>query len=119
MKLLAAAALASDFSERRILDITGPEAISQYEVAAIVSSVTGQTITYTPLPLEVLVQNMVAAGLPQPIAEVYASFDAGTAIGKSDGVSNAFEELTGRKPTGVAEFLNAHREALSQPSAAH
>ncbi len=115
----AAAALTASFTGRRILDITGPAALSQYEVAAIASTATGQTITYTPLPLEVLVQNMVAAGLPQPVAEVYASFDAGTAIGKNDVVSNAVEQLTGRKPTSVTEFLTANRQAFSHPTAAH
>ncbi len=110
----AAAALASDFTGRRILDVTGPQALTQYELAAIASTIIGKTITYTPLPLDVLVQNMVAAGLPQPVAEVYASFDAGTAIGKNATVSNTVEQLTGHKPTTVTEFLTANRQAFSQ-----
>ncbi len=115
----AAAALASSFSGRRTLDITGPEALSQADLAAIVSALSGQTVTYIPLELETLVQNMVAGGLPQPVAEAYASFDIAIAQGRFSTVSNAVEELTGRKPMRVADFLAAHQEALLQGIAVH
>lgn len=111
----AAAALASSFNDRRKLDITGPEAISQADLAEIATTVTGQQITYVPLELDALIQNMVKAGLPQPAAEIYASFDQGIAEGFCDVVSGNVEELTGKKPTSVAEFFTANREAL-QPN---
>ena len=113
----AAAALASSFEGRRILDITGPEALTQYDVARIVSKITGQSITYVPLDFETLVGNMVSAGLPRPMAEGYASFDRGTAQGKLDVVSDDFEKVTGRKPTSVEAFLSENREALAQGTA--
>jgi NAD(P)H dehydrogenase (quinone) len=108
----AAAALISPFEGRQTLDITGPEAVSQYDVAAITSKITGQEIPYIPLELETVIQNMVAAGLPRPVAEAYASFDTAIAQGKFSAVSNTVEELTGRKPTSVADFLSANRDAL-------
>lgn len=108
----AAAALASSFNGRRTLDITGPEALSQADLAAIATQIAGKPVTYVPLELEILIQNMVAAGLPHPLAETYASIDTAIAQGKCSTVSNAVEELTGRKPTPVAEFLAAQRDAL-------
>jgi NAD(P)H dehydrogenase (quinone) len=111
------AALASTFAGQRILDITGPEALSQADLAGLATKISGQPVTYVPLTLEVLVQNMVAAGLPQPLAEAYASFDTAIAQGKFSKVSSAVEDLTGRKPTSVAEFLAAHREALQGAAA--
>lgn len=116
---VAAAILASSFEGRQTLDITGPEAVSQAEIAAIASEISGQQVDYVPLTLDVLIQNMVGAGLPQPMAEGYASFDAGIAQGKFDVVSNTVEELSGRKATNVREFLTAHREALKSPAQAH
>jgi NAD(P)H dehydrogenase (quinone) len=110
----AAAALADDFNGKRILDITGPEALSQADLAELVTSITGKPLQYVPLELEVLVQNMVGAGLPRPLAEAYASFDTGIAQGKLAKVSNDFEQLTGRKPISVADVLTAEREALLQ-----
>lgn len=109
----AAAALASAFNGRRALDITGPEAVSQAELAAIASELSGRSIAYVPIELETLIQNMVGAGLPRPVAEIYASFDAGIAANELSGVSSAFEELTGQKPTRVADFLAAHRAVFS------
>jgi len=108
----SAAALASSFTGKRTLDITGPEALSQADLAALVTSLSGKPVAYVPLPLSVLVDNMVAAGLPQPVAELFASFDTGIAQGYFETVSPAFEELTGRKPGSAADFLAAHREAL-------
>lgn len=108
----AASVLASSFDGRCTLDITGPEAVSQYEVAAIASKAIGTEISYLPVGLEALIQNMVAGGLPHPLAEGLASFDAAVAQSKFSAVSNTVEELTGRKPISVAEFLSAHREAL-------
>lgn len=115
----AAAALASSFDGHRALDITGPEALSQADLARITTELTGRQVTYIPLDLDVRIQGMVTAGLPRPAAEVYASFDAGMAQGYFSGVSTAFEELTGQKPDSVAEFLAAHRDTLLRGPAAH
>jgi NAD(P)H dehydrogenase (quinone) len=108
----AVAALTSSFDGRRTVDITGPEAVSQYEVAAIASKVSGREITYVPVELETLIQGMEANGLPRPVAEGYASFDAAIAQGKFSAVTNTVEELTGFKPIRVADFLAAHQDAL-------
>ncbi len=109
----AAAVLASSFEGRRTLDITGPEALSRADMAAIASEISGKTIPYVPLTVEVLKQNLLAAGLPQPIADLVASFDAGIAKGQFEAVTNTVEELTGRKPVGVADFVAAQRAALA------
>lgn len=114
----AAAVLSSSFDGHRVLDITGPEAVSQKDIAAILSQITGKTIAYVPLELENLIQSMVAAGLPRPLAENYATFDTAIAKGTLSGVSNTIEQLTGRKPISVAEFLTAHRDALMPAVAA-
>jgi NAD(P)H dehydrogenase (quinone) len=108
----AAAALASSYEGRRVLDITGPKAVSQYEVAAIVGEITGQEISYVPLELDTLIQNMVNSGLPRPVAEGYASFDATINQGKFGTVSSTVQDLTGRKPISVSDFLVAHRDVL-------
>ncbi len=115
----AAAALTASFEGRRTLDITGPEALSQAEAAALASQISGKQLDYIPLELEVMIQNMVNAGLPRPLAETFASFDTAVAQGAFSTVTNSVEELTGRKPTRVAEFLAANRDALVRAAAAH
>ena len=116
---VAAAALAAPFDGQRVLDITGPAALSQADVAAIGSAVTGQAITYVPLDLDVLTKNLVAAGLPQSVVDLIASFDAGIAQGTLDVISSAVEDLTGRPPMSVRAFLAGQREAILAPAEAH
>jgi NAD(P)H dehydrogenase (quinone) len=112
----AAAALTAPFEGRRTLDITGPEALSRHDLARIASEISGQPVTYIPLELEAVIQGMIQAGLPRPLAEAYASFDAAVAQGLFDRVSSAVEDLTGRRPTSVTEFLSDHRTALLPPA---
>lgn len=114
----AAAVLASSFDGRRTLDITGPEALSQADLAALVSTLSGKPVTYIPVEAEVMVDNMAAAGLPRFIAELLVSFNTAIAQGKLSAVSNAVEELTGKKPMSVTEFVTAQREALLQATPA-
>lgn len=60
---------------KQTLDITGPGAVSQAEVAAILSEIAGKEIPYVALPAEDLVQAMVGKGLPEFMARVFVSFD--------------------------------------------
>jgi NAD(P)H dehydrogenase (quinone) len=94
------------------LDITGPAGITQAELAQITSAVTGRPVAYVPVPAEAIVAGMVAAGLPQPVAEVYVTFGIGAADGTLGVASSAVSDLTGKAPQSVHDFLAAHREAL-------
>lgn len=113
----AAAALASNFDGKRTLEVTGPEAVSQHDLAAIASEISGRTIHYVALPLETLIQGMVDSGLPRPVAEVYASFDDAAAKGKLDVVTNVVETLTGKQPIRLADYIAANRDELLQSTA--
>lgn len=115
----AAAALRADFEGRRALEISGPTSVSQAELAAIAQDLSGKPVQYVAIPLSALIDGMVQqGGLPRPIAEMIASFDAGIAAGVLDTAPGAFESLTGKPAQSVADFLTAHREALlAQPQA--
>lgn len=108
----AAAALASDFDGRRTLDITGPAALTHTEVAAIVSEITGKPLTYIHVDVAAVIAGMVGAGIPEPIARILVSFDEGAARGEQDVVSTAVEDLTGKKPQTVRDFLEANKASL-------
>lgn len=112
----AAAALSASFEGRRTLNITGPEAVSQEDVAALASQLSGKDIRYAPVDVDTLVGYMTGAGMPRPVAEAYATFDVAIAQGEFAAVSSAVEDLTGRKPQSVAEFLSAHRDTLLNPT---
>ena len=101
----AASALLSNFEGRRTLDITGSEALSQADLAAIATQITGTPVEYVPLPLDVHKQNLSNAGLPPFVVDLVASFDQATAEGKFENVSPDFKALTGRDPRRALDVL--------------
>jgi NAD(P)H dehydrogenase (quinone) len=109
----AAAALAGSSRGRTTLDITGPEAITGDQLAAIVSELAGVPVQYASVPGPALIEGMVGHGLPRPVAELFASFDAAAAQGDYRDVSPAVEQLTGHKPTSVAAYLRGQRAQLA------
>lgn len=108
---IAAAALADGFDGRRALAVTGPEAIGGAALAALVSELSGKTITHVSVPAEALIQGMVSHGLPEPVARVLASFDVGAQRGEMSVVDDAVLRLTARRPQSVREYLQANRSA--------
>jgi NAD(P)H dehydrogenase (quinone) len=108
---VAAAALVSATGKSAV-DVTGPEALDSDEIAAIVGQLAGKTITHISVTPEQLVEGMLAHGLPKPLAEVFASFDAAAAKGQLETVTDTVSKLTGRPPQSVRSFLSDARAAL-------
>lgn len=108
----AVAALSATFEGKRTLEITGPAVVTHAELAGIASQLSGTKVEYVAMEPDALVGAMVQAGLPEPVAKLFASFDTGMARGFFGPATTAFRELTGREPASVADFLAAHRQAL-------
>jgi NAD(P)H dehydrogenase (quinone) len=114
---IAGAALANRaHGGRHVVDVTGPAALTSREVAALAAELIGRPLAHVSVPLPALVDGLVQHGLPRPVAEIYASFDAAIARGEVAAVSDGVQRLTGKPPQSLRDFLAAHREALS-PSA--
>jgi NAD(P)H dehydrogenase (quinone) len=108
---IAAAVLAEPPSGNQVLDVTGPETLSSAELVKIANELSGRQLEHQPIPLSALLDGMVQHGLPRPIAEIYASFDAGTAAGDLDVKSDHVERFTGRKPVAMRDFLRENLAA--------
>jgi NAD(P)H dehydrogenase (quinone) len=102
---VAAAVLAEPPTGNQILDVTGPEALGSTDVAALVSEIAGRPVAYQSIPLAALVEGMVQHGLPRPLAEIFASFDSGTAAGELAVVSDTVARFTGKQPQALGDFL--------------
>ncbi|MBW8782624.1 MAG: NmrA family NAD(P)-binding protein [Verrucomicrobia bacterium] len=106
-----AAALGSSFDGHRILDITGPMAVTHGMIARWVTETTGKPVTYVPAGVPALAGGSSAeSGDPQ--AELQAALDAAIARGEFAKASRAVSELVGRPPMNVPAFLRAHRPRL-------
>jgi len=108
----AAAAALHSAQGRRIYDITGPSAVTLDEVAALAAEIAGKPVAHVALTPDALRPGLAAAGLPPFMVDVLVDFDVETAQGYSAVVTPAVEELTGRAPASVADFLKANRDAL-------
>jgi NAD(P)H dehydrogenase (quinone) len=108
---VAAAVLLAPPPGSQLLDVTGPESPSGSDVARLISEIGGRPVEHQSIPLEALVDGMVQHGLPRPMAEIYASFDAGFAAGEAASVSDTVERLTGKKPESLGDFLRRTKAA--------
>jgi NAD(P)H dehydrogenase (quinone) len=104
---VAATVLAEGGSEGQLLEITGPEAVTDEDVAAALTEVTGRSVRYAPVGDDELTAWLVAAGTPPVLAETLTDVGVARRGGWLDVVTHAAERLTGRRPTSVAEFLAA------------
>jgi NAD(P)H dehydrogenase (quinone) len=104
----AAAVLAGDGHDGRIYDITGPTAISEDEAAELFSAPSGKPVEVVHVDDDAYTAGLVEhAGMPQPVAEVYATFGTGARRGYGAPVSTTFRDLTGREPAAVRDALAA------------
>ena len=112
MAAAIAAGLASGSKESRIYTLTGPQAYTTNEIAALVSEVTGKPLEVIQLPDDALTEGVKAAGVPEDFARIIVSFDANTRAGRIAEVTDAVEKLSGRKPRTMKQFLEANKAAL-------
>jgi len=113
LALAAATVLAGDETGKQVYTLSGSRALTKVEVAAAVSATIGRSIEVVQVPLEDLMQGMVSAGLPEPVARVYASFDTNTAAGRVAEISDDFNQITGRSPATFEQWLQANQAALA------
>ncbi len=97
---------------RQIFDVTGPAPVTQDQVAAIASDITGRPVAHVALTADALRPGLTAAGLPPFMVDVLIDFDIETAQGYYAIATSTVQDLGGRAPTSVADFLRANSAAL-------
>jgi NAD(P)H dehydrogenase (quinone) len=110
----AAAVLSTEGHENKAYDITGPEALSQDDVAALLGEVSGRPVEAVAVDDEAFIQGLTAAGVPEPAAREFASYGRAIREGFLGEASGAVENLTGRPPRSLREVFEAHRDELLQ-----
>jgi NAD(P)H dehydrogenase (quinone) len=108
----AVAALSSTDKSERTLNVTGPAVVSFGELAKTVSDITGRPVKYTPVTPEERKQQFITGGIPPMYAEIMVSSQLAMAQGKMGPPSSTVQDLTGRPPTSVTEFLSWRRTTL-------
>ncbi|WP_367134314.1 MULTISPECIES: NmrA family NAD(P)-binding protein [Streptomyces] len=107
---VAAHALTDDHSPDTDLVLTGPQALSYDDIAAIVTEVTGRPVAHRPLSYEQM-RDRLAAAIPPEFAGMLAGMDRAIAEGAEDRTTDTVQRITGRPPHGFRSV--AARELLS------
>jgi NAD(P)H dehydrogenase (quinone) len=82
-------------------DITGPRALSAYDLAEL----TGAAVEVVQLDDEAYVEALVGSGLARDAAHFIASFGQAVREGYLADVTTAVRDLTGRRPTSLEELV--------------
>jgi NAD(P)H dehydrogenase (quinone) len=109
---VAAAVLTSDGHDGRTYDVTGPEALSQSELADLLAEVSGRPVELVPVGDRMLTWGLTRHGAPKPIARAIVAFGKAVREGYYDDVDSTVTTLTGQPPHSLRDVLIAHRGDL-------
>ncbi|WP_108988151.1 SDR family oxidoreductase [Streptomyces coelicoflavus] len=103
----AVAVLTGEGHENTAYELGGDEAWSFAEYAAELSRQTGREIAYHPVSVEAYTGILTGAGVPGPLADVFAGVDAAIAKGELVVSTGDLSRLAGRPTTPLAEAVAA------------
>ncbi|MBC3538435.1 SDR family oxidoreductase [Rufibacter sediminis] len=96
----------------QVYTLTGPQALSGSEIAAIFSGVTGRTIRYVDVPEEAALNAMQQQGLPNWMTESLLELNAISKAGYSSGVTSDAPEVTGHPAHTFENFVQTYRDCF-------
>jgi NAD(P)H dehydrogenase (quinone) len=104
-----AAALTASTSGSKTYTLTGAEALSNTDIAALASKAAGKPIAMVSVTDEDYVAGLKAAGVPDVFVSVLASIEAEISAGNLSIVTDHLEQLIARPPKPLAEYINETR----------
>ncbi|MFD0474850.1 hypothetical protein ACFQ0B_46350 [Nonomuraea thailandensis] len=78
--------------------LTGPEALSYDDVAAVLSRREGKPVRHRAVSVAELARHFAERGMPADYARMLAAYDEAIRDGSEDRVTDAVERVTGRPP---------------------
>lgn len=98
--------------ENQSYDLTGPELLTLAQCAAKIGSAIGREVRYVDQPIAAFADRLRAVGLGEwRIQAVCKEFEA-IANGLIDHTTDTMQELLGRPPTSLHQFIVDHRSAF-------
>lgn len=109
---VAVHALTDDRAPNTDLVITGPQALSYDDIAAVVTGVTGRKVTHRRLTYEQM-RDRLAPTMPVEFAAMLAGLDRAIAEGSEDRTTDTVHRLTGRPPGTFRAFAERELAAIA------
>jgi uncharacterized protein YbjT (DUF2867 family) len=109
---VAAHALTDEPAHNAAHVLTGPEALSYADVAAVLTEVTGRPVEHRDAtPAEVRAR-MIRSGVPEQFADILVMLEDVIRGGAEDRVTDAVQRITGRTPRSFQAFAERHAAIL-------
>lgn len=99
--------LTTEGHENKVYEFGGTVSYSFYDIAGILSELSGKTIQYTSPSADQYIEQMKSYGVPDEAIQGAATFCVAIAQGEFDFPATDLETLLGRKPQSVKDFLKA------------
>jgi uncharacterized protein YbjT (DUF2867 family) len=100
----------------RIYNLTGRESADLTHFAKVFSETLGRTIVYRDVPIDAWTDKLRAVGLPEHLLAHLAAMARLHQQGRYDRMTDDFTRLTGRAPTSMREFVQAHAAEFTRPT---
>jgi uncharacterized protein YbjT (DUF2867 family) len=92
----------------KIYTLTGPEALSNSEITAIVGAASGKPVRYISVPEEAAQSALRKMGMDEWMVNVMTSLNQLIAAGHAEGISPDLQSLTRQKPRTFSAFAEEH-----------
>jgi uncharacterized protein YbjT (DUF2867 family) len=90
-------------------DLTGPVRVSWPEALELLSTELGEPVTFRVAAERQYLEGLISAGVPAGTAELLVTREWAILAGENDYTTDTFQQITGRPPRPVAEFLHEYR----------
>ena len=97
--------LLNEDCENKTYKFTGNESYSFYNVADVLTKLSGKEVKYTPLKADDFATLMLAKGIPQPMVKKIIDFNMDIKNNQETEITNDLEIKLGRKPATLSEGL--------------
>ena len=109
---VAAKILTEEGHEGKAYTLTGPEPLSNYEVAEILSSIAGKRIQYIDLPEDQARKAMRGAGMSEPTTEWLLELYRLYQTGLMDRITDDIVKVAGAEPTSFRQFAGDFKDCF-------
>ena len=90
-------------------DLTGPAPMSWPEALELLSAELGEAVTFRVAADRQFLERLTSAGVPAGTAELLTTREWAILAGENEYTTGTFQEITGRPPRPVPEFLHDYR----------
>ncbi len=99
--------------EGKTYELTGPQSLSDHDIAGTLSKVAGKKVEYVDVPEDAARQSMLGMGLPQWMVDSLTELNNIVKQGWTANVATTLEDITGKDATTFEQWAMEHKNAWS------